>query len=227
MMRSVLRRVVPESVRRSRAVAGIRDQLSRHGWAHNWIYSADYFAKTVEGPAVESADDIAHAVIGEFTPRSVADVGCGTGALLEAIRTRGCDVFGFEYSKVALDYCRRRRLPVAKFDVERDTLVDARTFDVVVSMEVAEHLPATVADRYVDMLVRLAPAVVFTAATPGQGGNDHVNEQPHTYWIAKFADRGYRLDEAATQRWRDAWQAGGRVRDWYYRNLMIFRAADR
>ena len=150
MMRSVLRKVVPQRVRRSRAIAGLRNQLSRHGWAHDWIYSADYFAKTVEGPAVESASDIANTIVTEFAPRSVADVGCGTGALLDAIRKRGCDVFGFEYSKVALDYCRRRNLPVAKFDVERDGLHDARTFDVVVSMEVAEHLPETAADRYLD-----------------------------------------------------------------------------
>ncbi|HEU4929160.1 MAG TPA: hypothetical protein VFU38_04970, partial [Candidatus Krumholzibacteria bacterium] len=122
-------------------------------------------------------------------------------------------------------YCRKRNLPVAKFDVEKDRVSVAPRFDVAVSMEVAEHLPAPAADRYVDMLTRLAPVVVFTAATPGQGGNDHVNEQPHEYWIEKFASRGLVLDRDTANRWSGEWERGGRVRDWYHRNLMVFRAS--
>jgi SAM-dependent methyltransferase len=227
MMRSVIRRIVPPGLRRSRAVVGVRNLLSRHGWAHDWIYSAEYFARTVEGPAVESAIPIAESIVFDLAPASVVDVGCGTGALLEALRDRGCDVFGFEYSKVALAYCRQRNLAVTKFDLEKDTLSSARTFDVVVSMEVAEHLPASSADRYVDVLTRLAPAVVFTAAPPGQGGNDHVNEQPAAYWIAKFAERGFTLDDALSRRWRERWEKSGKVRDWYHRNLMVFRVSAR
>lgn len=224
MIRSVVRTVVPQSVRQSRAVAGFRSFLSRHGLAHDWIYSPEYFARTVEAPAVESAGTIADSIVTDLAPRTVVDIGCGTGALLEVLRTRGCDVFGYEYSKVALEYCRRRNLAVAKFDLEKDALTDTRTFDVAVSIEVAEHLPASVADRYVDLLTRLGRAVVFTAAPPGQGGNDHVNEQPPAYWIAKFNARGFRLDEPLTARWRAQWGANGSVRDWYHKNLMLFRS---
>jgi SAM-dependent methyltransferase len=224
MIRSLLRAVVPPRLRQSSAARGLRDFLSRRGLAHDWIYSAEYYARTVEGPAVESAGTIADAILDDVAPRSAADVGCGTGALLEALRARGCDVFGFEYSKVALDYCRRRNLAVARFDLEKDRLPTGRRFDVVVSMEVAEHLPASSAERYVDVLTSLAPTVVFTAAPPGQGGNDHVNEQPPAYWIAKFAQRRFVLDETTTQRWRRRWEESGKVRDWYHRNLMVFRA---
>lgn len=227
MIRSVLRTVVPRGVRQSRAVAGFRSFLSRRGIAHDWFYSPEYFARTVEAPAAESAGTIAESIVTDLAPRTVVDIGCGTGALLEVLRERGCEVFGYEYSKAALEYCRRRNLAVAKFDLEKDTLTDTRTFDVAVSIEVAEHLPASVADRYVDLLTRLGRAVVFTAAPPGQGGNDHVNEQPPAYWIAKFQARGFRLDEPLTARWRERWAAHGRVRDWYHRNLMIFRAETR
>ncbi len=226
-MRSVLRAIVPQRIRHSRAAAGLRRALSRRGLAHDWFYSEEYFARTVERPAVESAGPIAESIVADLAPQSVVDVGCGTGALLETLRARGCDIFGYEYSKVALEYCRKRNLPVAKFDIEKDALVDPRTYDVAVSMEVAEHLPESAADRYLDLLVRLAPVVVFTAAPPGQGGNDHVNEQPRAYWVAKFAQRGFRIDDDASRRWRERWQAGGRVRDWYYRNLMVFRSAGR
>lgn len=189
---------------------------------HDLIYNAEYYAKTVEGPAVESAGEIAASIVADLRPASVIDVGCGTGALLEVLRSRGCSVFGLEYSTKALEYCRARNLDVERFDLEGDTLNLERTFDVAVSMEVAEHLPAAVADRYVDLLCSVARAVVFTAAPPGQGGNDHVNEQPPAYWIERFAARGFRLDRAASDAWRGRWEQSGTVRSWYYQNLMVF-----
>jgi SAM-dependent methyltransferase len=227
MNQSVLRSIVPPWLRRSPFAAAFRDYLSRRGLAHDWIYNSQYYADTVEAPAVQSATDIADSILVDVAPRTVVDVGCGTGALLDVFRKSGCEVFGFEYSEAGLDYCRKRALPVAKFDLEKDQLVDDRTFDVAVSMEVAEHLPLSVADRYVQLLARLAPVVVFTAAPPGQGGHDHVNEQPASYWVAKFANKGFAFDEELSRRWSERWRTGGRVRDWYYRNLMVFRAGNR
>lgn len=112
-----------------------------------------------------------------------------------------------EYAEAALKFCRERRLDVAKFDLERNDFEHSRSFDVAVSMEVAEHLPESVADRYLDLLTRLSPVIVFTAATPGQGGTDHVNEQPHSYWIEKYRDRGFEHLTETSLRWRDAWRA--------------------
>ena len=134
-----------------------------------------------------------------------------------------CDVFGVDYSDAALMYCRARMLGVAKLDLERDACDIGRTFDVAISMEVAEHLPGSVADRYVDFLVSLSNIVVLTAAPPGQGGTDHVNEQPASYWITKFQQRGFEQDEGLSQRWGETWKAAGNVASIYYKNLMVFR----
>jgi SAM-dependent methyltransferase len=207
----------------------LKAQLLRHGWiynselGHNLIYHSHYYEKNVEGPAVRSAGRIADSIIDAFKATCVVDVGCGTGALLEALRDKGCKVFGLEYAEAALGYCRARRLDVAKFDLERNVFDDNRTFDVAVSMEVAEHLPETAADRYVDLLTRLSPVVVFTAAPPGQGGDDHVNEQPPSYWISKFERRDFEHAAEMSQRWRERWRAAGDVESWYYKNIMIFR----
>ncbi len=38
---------------------------------------------------------------------------------------------------------------------------------------------------------RICRPVAFTAASPGQGGTGHINEQPAGYWTARFAARGY------------------------------------
>ena len=189
------------------------------------IYDANYFQNDVDGPASQSAPAVAASIMNDLSPRAVIDVGCGTGALLAQLRAAGCRVVGLEYADAAREMCRERGLDVRPFDIASDTMDDAQMCDVAISMEVAEHLPARVADRYVDLLARLGKTVVFTAAPPGQGGTDHVNEQPHEYWIRKFQERDCALDQALTSRWRQSWKESGDVQSWYYNNLMVFRTA--
>jgi cyclopropane fatty-acyl-phospholipid synthase-like methyltransferase len=165
---------------------------------------------------------MAQSIVTELAPGSAVDFGCGSGALLVDLRRLGVAVRGFDYSEAALTLCRRQNLDVGKFDLESSQEIDCPPADIVISTEVAEHLPESCADRYVDVLCSKANTVIFTAATPGQGGHDHVNEQPHQYWLDKFAARGFRLDHPATFRWRAEWEAKG-VALWYHRNLMILR----
>lgn len=58
-------------------------------------------------------------------------------------------------------------------------------------LETAEHLPPERADSFVEDLVKLAPVVVFSAAIPGQGGTDHLNEQWPEYWAQRFRKLSY------------------------------------
>jgi hypothetical protein len=69
-------------------------------------------------------------------------------------------------------------MEVFKCNLESDSPMATRlTADLVLSIEVAEHLPGAWADRYVNFLYEIAKrAIVITAAIPGQGGTDHVNE---------------------------------------------------
>lgn len=213
---------LPKSVRQFSIVAKLKVQLLTL-LGHDWIYNPYYYDMHVEGPAVRSAETIVNSILNNFEIKSVIDVGCGTGALLEAFRDRNCKVFGLEYSEAALNYCRARQLEVAKFDLERDVFTGNRTFDVAVSLEVAEHLAETVSDRYVNLLTHLSRVIIFTAASPGQGGADHVNEQPPSYWITKFQQRGFKHAEELSQCWSESWKAVGNVESWYHQNLMIFR----
>lgn len=188
---------------------------------HDAIYDADYFA-FIDRTALQSAPTVADSIIETFDPDSVLDVGCGTGALLHELNERSLAVAGLEYSREALKYCQRRSLEVVQFDLESDgDPFPGRRFDLVISVEVAEHLPATVADNFVDLICRYGNCVVFTAATPGQGGRDHVNEQPNQYWIEKFNDRGFQFLEDQTVRWRNTWKSK-EVAPWYSQNLMLF-----
>jgi SAM-dependent methyltransferase len=213
--------VLPEFVRGSSVIYRLKKRLI----GHNYVYSSEYFKRDVEDAAVSSAPHISSSIARDYRPQSVIDVGCGTGALLEAIAKHGIEVYGLEYADAAIEFCHRRKLNVQKFDLERSPVDIPRKFSVAVSMEVAEHLPASVSDRYVHLLTSLAPVVVFTAAVPGQGGLDHVNEQPPEYWIAKFAAHGHELIPEVMERWKSEWRGGGKVAGWYHGNLLVFQSA--
>ena len=220
--RKIWRTLVPLSIRDAGWLRNFKHSVFK-SISPNLIYDAEYYRKEVEDEAVRSADTIADTLLADFKPGSVVDVGCGTGALLAALRDRGCRGFGLEYSDAGLECCRARGLDVQKFDLEKGSLAEDRSFDVAISMEVAEHLAATSADRFVALLTRLSDRIVFTAAPPGQGGKDHVNEQPPAYWIQKFRDRGFAPDVDLAARWRQDWEASNQVTWYYRRNLLIFR----
>ncbi|MCE9609402.1 MAG: methyltransferase domain-containing protein [Chthoniobacter sp.] len=200
-----------------RKVAGFVGQFD----AHNSIYNDTYY-NAMEQHAQRSMEVIAQDVFSQFHPARVLDVGCGTGALLFSLQQRGVDVLGFEYSEAGIAICQKKGVPVRKCNLEKKTVQLPINFDVSVCTEVAEHLPESCADDLVNLLCRAAPVVVFTAAVPGQGGDDHVNEQPHEYWIKKFAEREYDFDQALTSDWRRNWRRA-QIVDCFSSNLMIFR----
>ncbi|MFB9068178.1 methyltransferase domain-containing protein [Pseudofulvimonas gallinarii] len=151
--------------------------------------------------------------------RSVLDVGCATGTWLAAWRESGIeDIHGADG-----DYVRREHLLIPEHcfhaaDLSRP-LDLGRRFDLVQSLEVAEHVDAACADQFVANLVNHASGVVlFSAAPPGQGGEYHINEQPLDYWREKFARHGYRAFDAI----RPQLLPDAAVPFWYRFNTLLY-----
>lgn len=156
-------------------------------------------------------------------PRSVVDVGCGPGLLLARFAERGVEVRGIEGSRAAI---RRSRVAdrITRANLERGVPPLGR-FDLCLCIEVAEHLPERAAGKLVTGLTSLSDTVVFTAATPEQGGRHHVNEQPHGYWRALFEGAGF----VGSSLEDDVRRGIADIRDpvWMHANLMVFERAPR
>lgn len=111
-----------------------------------------------------------------------------------------------------------------------------RRSDLVICVEVAEHLPKESGGRLLDLVDALAaPAsiVLWSAALPGQGPyapegweggwnpSWHWNEQPETSWENQFASRGFEVRRDATEAIRAA-IANDRHVDPWYKHLTLF-----
>ncbi|MCE2896073.1 MAG: class I SAM-dependent methyltransferase [Flammeovirgaceae bacterium] len=124
-------------------------------------------------------------------PTNVLDVGCGIGTWLKAFEELGIT----DYVGLDGDYVDKSlmKIPLTNF-----TPVDLRNewnlnqkFDLVISLEVAEHLPEQNANSFVESITQHGDSIVFSAAIPHQGGQRHLNEQWPAYWQRKFEVHGF------------------------------------
>jgi SAM-dependent methyltransferase len=184
-------------------------------------YDASFF-DYVNASASAAAERIVPLLMLQLAPTSVLDVGCGQGAWLAVWQRHGMDdVFGVDGS-----YVDRERL---LFAPERFYAHDlslpfdlGRRFGLVECLEVAEHLPAGSAAALVDSLIRHGEVIVFSAAPPGQGGHDHVNERSYDYWRALFLQRGY----LAADYLRPRILADAAIDPWYRYNTLLYVSRD-
>jgi SAM-dependent methyltransferase len=177
----------------------------------------DAFFSDLEALVEESARIIVPVVCDLLEPQSVLDVGCGRGTWLRIFKKSGVtDIFGVDGPHVG----EALEIPGSAFRAQDLTTPVAlgRRFDLVVSLEVAEHLPAKCADEFVGALVAHAPAVLFSAAIPFQGGPGHVHEAPQSSWAKRFATYGYvPVDVVRPVAWND-----DRVAFWYAQNTLLY-----
>jgi SAM-dependent methyltransferase len=189
-------------------VANPQPKSERRRSDYAYEYGADFY-RFMASFAVRSARRIVPGLTAALPVSSVVDFGCGHGAWLSVWAEAGASVLGVDGA-----YVDKRLLlvdPGCFRTADLSGPIDlGRKFDLVQSLEVAEHIPAANSEIFVDTLVAHGALILFSAATPGQGGEHHVNEQPLEYWREIFRARGYAavdyvrpliFDEAAIARW--------------------------
>lgn len=149
------------------------------------------FYQWVNLTAQRSARNLLPLVMEQVRPASVLDVGCGQGAWLAVWSELGLvEGYGLDGGHVDRDALLIPRARFEAVDLSKPWSV-GRRFDMVQSLEVAEHLPSANAATFVNCLCTHADVVLFSAAQPGQGGERHVNERKPSYWAGLFAENGY------------------------------------
>jgi len=125
-------------------------------------------------------------------PRTVLDMGCATGMLVEALRDRGVDARGIDVSAWAIGQVPAALRPFCKVGSITDEL-DGH-YDLITCLEVLEHLPPSLASEAVANLCRHSDAILFSSTPDDFDEPTHLNVESGGYWARLFFRQGFVRD---------------------------------
>ena len=219
-MAAIIDQTRPDQTRPDQNYALNKDNLSS-------VYSDDFYELNRSDTNYVSACKVLGMLKKYFPFDSVIDIGCGVGQMLRACSDmgvttiRGVDGFWVKDEQMLIPSGRFTRHDLSQPGIAGK--VPEKHFDLTISSEVAEHIDPQYCDTFMDSLTLFSDVVLFSAAIPGQGGAHHVNEQYPSYWVEKFAARGFTaVDCIRPSIWFDE-----SIRKDYRQNLFVLVRNDR
>jgi SAM-dependent methyltransferase len=185
------------------------------------LYTENFYTDNFEG-TLRSAREIVPLVLELVHPSNVIDLGCGLGTWLSVFKDNGVkDIWGVDGLWVPSSMLQIPKERFIPYDLGKPFQKEER-FDLVISLEVAEHLSHECSGVFIDSLTRLGPVILFSAAIPFQGGTNHINEQWPDYWAKQFHDRDFMVVDCIRKK---IWQ-NENVFYWYAQNILMFVKRD-
>lgn len=140
---------------------------------------------------------VAKRIVGLVEPRTVLDIGCAKGLLVQALASLGVDAHGSDISEFAIasahpDVAHRLTVASATESIEG-------RYDLITCVEVLEHMSPGDAQKAIDAMCEATDRILFSSTPADFHESTHVNVQPTAQWAAWFAERGfYRRTDADT-----------------------------
>jgi Methyltransferase domain len=137
-------------------------------------------------------DRIAERIVTTMDPRTVLDAGCAHGLLVEGLRQRGVAADGVDISSFAMDQVHQS---VRAFCWRGDvTEALGQRYDLIVSIEVLEHLSADDGERAIANFCAHADDVLFSSTPWDFKEPTHVTVRGPEHWSELFAVHGFHRD---------------------------------
>jgi cyclopropane fatty-acyl-phospholipid synthase-like methyltransferase len=122
----------------------------------------------------------------------VLDAGCAIGLLVETLRARGVDACGIDLSSWAIEHAGEAARPYLREGSITAPLGDP--YDLIVCIEVLEHMPAEEAERAIANFAAHTGDILFSSTPFDYREPTHVNVRMPEDWAEAFARHGFYRD---------------------------------
>jgi len=155
------------------------------------LFGSYYYAHNCDTPYSRAEnwmsffDQVASHLITDFEPRSVLDAGCAWGLLVERLRAHGVEAYGIDISEYAIQNVH----PDIREYCQVGSITDPfpRRYDLIISIEVLEHMPPPDSEQAIANLCRYSDNIIFSSTPFNYQEATHLNVQPPDYWARQFA----------------------------------------
>ena len=164
------------------------------------IYDRAFFAEwgSSHEKYTGSAEIIVNALFDHLRPKRLVDLGAGCGIYSHLFARKGVEVLALDGVAPPPEHAYPVDIQIRDLTAPFVNLWGE--FDLALCLEVAEHIPESLSESFLDNILRFSDRLVLSAAQPNQGGHHHVNEQPKRYWVAKLAAKGWAYNRRETGR---------------------------
>ncbi len=135
---------------------------------------------------------IAETIVERISPRSVLDAGCAFGLLVEQLRLLGVEAWGIDVSEYAIAQVPEAVRPYVRVASITEPL--ERQYDLIVCIEVLEHVSQPDAEVAIANLTAHTDNILFSSTPLDFGEATHINVHPIEHWVELFAARGFVRD---------------------------------
>lgn len=136
--------------------------------------------------------NLADRIVAEIGPHSVMDAGCAFGMLVEQLRARGVEAEGIDISEYAIAQVHESVRSYVR--VASVTEPFGRRYDLIVCIEVLEHMPRHEAEAAIANMCAWSDDILFSSSPYDHKEATHMNVNPPEYWADRFARHGFFRD---------------------------------
>ncbi len=162
------------------------------------LYGENYYANDLGLPYERSEHwlgffgNVAGRIIDDLDPATTLDVGCAFGFLVEALRDRGVDARGSDFSEYAISQVGGSAVGYCSVRSALEP-IEGR-YELITCVEVIEHLEQGDDRLAVEHMTRATDRILLSSTPFDHAEPTHVNVQPPEYWAALMASFGFYRD---------------------------------